>query len=398
MRPRPAGPPLPPLSHDHRRTPHRLTPSQRRLLQIIRSFGPAGATERLIELVDAAPPRRPRLTGRGGLGSDRRGGGSAGTSPGRSTSGQAAAASSRRSRTSRRRRSRCRPGTTARSSSSSPPASTPSRPPRPATAGRARTDPPGRQPARGQARRTPRRAPRRLEPPPRTRDARRRPSEVRRPRAPRAPALHLGSNLAEDSPYDSLWGCRDRFGGYTGQNFSAARSCASRRARRRRLPDTPSRAMTGAPRPRASNHAILRARRRQRPPHRAAPPAPRRPAAEASAMSQLYIVEVDDHCNPTLSGHSGCSYTSPPQPEVQALALVRALLNCTQGPLTRRRRPLVGADRRRPADHPPARRPGRRPAHHLTGALRCAADRGRGAAGAAPSGGCRPSPPRSRRS
>jgi hypothetical protein len=50
-------------------------------------------------------------------------------------------------------------------------------------------------------------------------------------------------------------------------------------------------------------------------------------------MSQLYIVEVEDQCNPHLAGHAGCSYTSPPQPEVQALSLVRALLNCTQGPL-----------------------------------------------------------------
>ena len=51
-------------------------------------------------------------------------------------------------------------------------------------------------------------------------------------------------------------------------------------------------------------------------------------------MSQsLYIVEVDDQCNPQLTGHTGCSYTSPPQPEGQALALVRALLNSTQGPL-----------------------------------------------------------------
>ena len=25
--------------------------------------------------------------------------------------------------------------------------------------------------------------------------------------------------LAEDSPYDPVWGCRDRAGGYTGQNF-----------------------------------------------------------------------------------------------------------------------------------------------------------------------------------
>lgn len=50
-------------------------------------------------------------------------------------------------------------------------------------------------------------------------------------------------------------------------------------------------------------------------------------------MSQLYIIEVDDQRNPQLAGHAGCSYTSPPQPAVQALALVRALLHCTQGPL-----------------------------------------------------------------
>ena len=43
---------------------------------------------------------------------------------------------------------------------------------------------------------------------------------------------------------------------------------------------------------------------------------------------QLYIVEVDDQCNSRLVGHSGCSYTSPPQPGGQALALVRALLSC----------------------------------------------------------------------
>jgi hypothetical protein len=40
----------------------------------------------------------------------------------------------------------------------------------------------------------------------------------------------------------------------------------------------------------------------------------------------LYIVEVDDQCDPRLVGHSGSSYASPPQPEVQALALVRMLL------------------------------------------------------------------------
>ena len=46
--------------------------------------------------------------------------------------------------------------------------------------------------------------------------------------------------------------------------------------------------------------------------------------------SRLYIVEVDDRCQPQLVGHSGCSYASPPQPAVQALALVRALLGCPQ--------------------------------------------------------------------
>jgi hypothetical protein len=48
------------------------------------------------------------------------------------------------------------------------------------------------------------------------------------------------------------------------------------------------------------------------------------------ADSQLYVVEVDDHCAAQLVGHTGCSYASPPQPAVQALALVRALLGCPQ--------------------------------------------------------------------
>lgn len=48
------------------------------------------------------------------------------------------------------------------------------------------------------------------------------------------------------------------------------------------------------------------------------------------ATPELYIVEVDDQCDHRLVGHSGCTYTSPPQPVVQALALVRALLGCTQ--------------------------------------------------------------------
>jgi hypothetical protein len=47
----------------------------------------------------------------------------------------------------------------------------------------------------------------------------------------------------------------------------------------------------------------------------------------------LFVVEVDDRCEPRLSGHGGCSYASPPQPAVQALALVRLLLGCPQGEL-----------------------------------------------------------------
>ncbi|MGO9959179.1 MAG: hypothetical protein ACLP50_24960 [Solirubrobacteraceae bacterium] len=46
--------------------------------------------------------------------------------------------------------------------------------------------------------------------------------------------------------------------------------------------------------------------------------------------SHLYIVEVDDQCAERLAGHTGCSYASPPQPQPQALALVRALLSCPQ--------------------------------------------------------------------
>lgn len=47
-------------------------------------------------------------------------------------------------------------------------------------------------------------------------------------------------------------------------------------------------------------------------------------------MSQLYIVEVDDQCNPHLAGHAGCSYTSPPTRSPGALALVRTLLKITR--------------------------------------------------------------------
>ena len=114
-------------------------------------------------------------------------------------------------------------------------------------------------------------------------------------------------------------------------------------------------------------------------------------------MTQLYIVEVDDHCNPQMTGHTGCSYTSPPQPELQALALVRALLNCTQGPITIADAPWTGAiaGGRRIIRLHPAQADGQ--LNHLTRLSR-GAGRGHGAAGAAPSGGCHPSAPRSPRS
>lgn len=44
--------------------------------------------------------------------------------------------------------------------------------------------------------------------------------------------------------------------------------------------------------------------------------------------SPLYILELDDQRDPRLAGHPGCTYTSPPQPADQVLALVRALLGC----------------------------------------------------------------------
>jgi hypothetical protein len=50
----------------------------------------------------------------------------------------------------------------------------------------------------------------------------------------------------------------------------------------------------------------------------------------AAPDQQLYVVEVEDRCQPQLVGHSGCSYSSPPQPAHQALTLVRALLSCPQ--------------------------------------------------------------------
>ena len=44
----------------------------------------------------------------------------------------------------------------------------------------------------------------------------------------------------------------------------------------------------------------------------------------------LFIVEVTDDCAQALTGHPGSSYASPPQPEAQALALVRVLLGSPQ--------------------------------------------------------------------
>lgn len=48
--------------------------------------------------------------------------------------------------------------------------------------------------------------------------------------------------------------------------------------------------------------------------------------------ADLYVVEVDDRRQPDLAGHSGCRYTSPPQPADQALGLVRLLLGCPPAP------------------------------------------------------------------
>ncbi len=41
---------------------------------------------------------------------------------------------------------------------------------------------------------------------------------------------------------------------------------------------------------------------------------------------ELFIVEVADVCEPSLVGHTGGAYASPPQPAEQALALIRVLL------------------------------------------------------------------------
>lgn len=49
-----------------------------------------------------------------------------------------------------------------------------------------------------------------------------------------------------------------------------------------------------------------------------------------TSTTALWIVEVEDQCAQPLVGHDGCAYTSPPQPSLQALALVRVLLGCPQ--------------------------------------------------------------------
>ena len=63
---------------------------------------------------------------------------------------------------------------------------------------------------------------------------------------------------------------------------------------------------------------------------------------------RLLVVRVEDQINPTLTGRSGVSYDSPPQPPDQALVLVRLLLGCPTEALdgqTRWRCPLAGGTR-----------------------------------------------------
>jgi hypothetical protein len=55
-------------------------------------------------------------------------------------------------------------------------------------------------------------------------------------------------------------------------------------------------------------------------------------ATPAIAEPGLHIVDVRDRVNAELGGHTGCAYTSPPQPREQALVLVAALLGCAVAP------------------------------------------------------------------
>ncbi len=62
----------------------------------------------------------------------------------------------------------------------------------------------------------------------------------------------------------------------------------------------------------------------------------------------LVVVRVEDSINPTLAGHAGANYQSPPQPREQALALVWLLLGCASAPLNGDRRwvaPIAGGQR-----------------------------------------------------
>jgi hypothetical protein len=77
---------------------------------------------------------------------------------------------------------------------------------------------------------------------------------------------------------------------------------------------------------------------------------------------QLYVVEVDDQCDHRLAGHTGCSYTSPPQFELQALSLVGALLGDDAQSLSLADAPWSAAIGRWPASHSPAPRSGQRTA------------------------------------
>ena len=79
--------------------------------------------------------------------------------------------------------------------------------------------------------------------------------------------------------------------------------------------------------------------------------------APMGADAELVIVVVRRVVSAALAGHAGCSYTSPPQPREQALALVALLLGC---PTTARgrARAVDATDRGRAANdrHPPRAR------------------------------------------
>ena len=49
-------------------------------------------------------------------------------------------------------------------------------------------------------------------------------------------------------------------------------------------------------------------------------------------VAELVVVHVSDAINPTLAGHGGASYLSPPQPREDALNLVRLLLGRSELP------------------------------------------------------------------